>query len=164
MRTIGWMGWTAALLCAALSGGCQSTSDGSDRWLADDLDARWASVEKQFRGLDVAMIEIGYRYQELYWSGQEGNWPYAGYQVSKLRLALENALERRPRRSPSAEAIFLPTLDEMARAVESEDLVRFDQTFSGLTSACNACHNAEGVPTFYVRTPGERASTIHVGP
>ena len=153
-------------LCLCLSAAmlvCCSSSSGRDSWLDPDLDARWETVEKQFRGLDVAMVEIGYRHQELFWSGQDENWPYASYQVSKIRLALKNALQRRPRRSPSAEAIFLPTLNEMARAVEEEDRVRFNQTFSGLTSACNACHRAEGVPTFFVGTPTERASTIRSG-
>jgi hypothetical protein len=51
-------------------------------------------VEKQFRGLDVAMIEIGYRFGELYWAGQDRNWDYAKYQADKVRLALELALEQ----------------------------------------------------------------------
>ncbi len=49
------------------------------------------------------MVETGYRYQELYWEGQDQNWDYAGYHLNKIKIAIENGLERRPKRAKSTE-------------------------------------------------------------
>ena len=110
------------------------------------------------------MVEIGYRYGELYWGALDENWGYADYQVKKVRLALENALERRPKRRTSTELTFIPALDEMARVVEEHDAARFGEAFEQMTSACNACHAAEEVPGFYVVAPNVRYSPIRGEP
>ncbi len=110
------------------------------------------------------MIEIGYRYGELHWSGSDQNWSYAHYQVQKIELALENALERRPKRRGSTEATFIPALNEMARVVREHDAARFGEAFERMTAACNACHAAEQVPSFYVVAPEARYSPIRSMP
>jgi len=51
----------------------------------------------------MAIIETGYRYQELYWVGQDESWDYADYQIEKIRKAIENGLERRHKRAKSSE-------------------------------------------------------------
>ena len=55
----------------------------SNSWLQGTTDERFEIVTRHLRGLDMAMIEIGYRYQELYRAGQSENWDYATYQVDK---------------------------------------------------------------------------------
>lgn len=151
-------------LAALLSAGCQDTAMRGGGWLAKEPEARWDAVAKHFRGMDVAMVEIGYRYGELYWGGVDRNWSYADYQVRKIRLALDNALERRPKRRGSTEATFMPALDHMARVVQGHDAARFDAAFRELTQACNACHAAEKVPDFHVAAPGSRHSPIRGEP
>ena len=42
------------------------------------------------------MVETGYRYQELYWAGQDENWEYADYQLEKIKIAIENGLDADP--------------------------------------------------------------------
>ncbi len=121
---------------------------------------RWTTVARHLRGLDVAMVEIGYRYQELYWSGVDSNWEYAAYQLKKIDLALENALERRPKRRASAEAVFVPSLGEVKQAIAQKQRPRFEEGFSGMTAACNSCHAAEGVASFHVELPTDRQSSI----
>ena len=123
-------------------------------------DARWTAVARHLRGLDVAMVEIGYRYQELYWSGVDSNWEYAEYQLKKIDLALENALERRPKRRASAQAIFVPSLGELRQAIALRQRSRFEGSFSAMTAACNSCHVAEGVASFHVRLPTDRQASI----
>ena len=117
-------------------------------------------MASQLRGLDVAMVEMGYRYEELYWAGADANWAYADYQVTKMRLTLENALVRRPKRRTSAEKLFMSSLGQMTRAVARKERGGFEEAFAGLTAACNSCHVAEGVPTFYVERPADRPSPI----
>lgn len=63
------------------------------------------------------MVETGYRYQELYWAGQDQNWEYADYQIEKIKIAIENGLERRPKRAKSAEHLLTYILPEMKKAL-----------------------------------------------
>ena len=72
-------------------------------WIQGTENQKINIIEKQFRGFDMAMIETGYRYQELYWAGQDQNWEYANYQLKKIKVAIENGLQRRPKRAKSAE-------------------------------------------------------------
>jgi hypothetical protein len=100
----------AGLLACALAACAQppaATASGEGGWLAGTTDEKFDTVAKQLRGFDMAMVETGYRYNELYWAAQDSNWGYAEYQVLKIRTAVENGLERRPNRAKSAET-FLP--------------------------------------------------------
>ena len=65
------------LVGAALVVGCQSASVTGGGWLPKPAEARWDAVAIHLRGLDVAMVEIGCRYGELYWGGLDQNWGYA---------------------------------------------------------------------------------------
>ena len=139
--------------------GCHHET-GRNGWIHGDSGQRWQTLERQLRGLDVAMVEIGYRYEELYWAGMDSNWEYADYQLAKVRLSLENGLERRPRRRASAEELFLPLLDEMKRAVATRERASFEKAFGALTGGCNSCHVTEGVGSFHVEPPSARRSPI----
>jgi CRISPR/Cas system CSM-associated protein Csm2 small subunit len=147
----------ALWVCAAA--GCHHETVRSG-WIQGDSGQRWQTVEKQLRGLDVAMMEIGYRYEELYWAGVDSNWEYADYQLTKIRLSLENALDRRPKRRASSEEKFFPSLDEMKRAADTRKRAAFEEAFGRLTASCNSCHVAEGVASFHVEPPSVRRSAI----
>ncbi|OGS64450.1 hypothetical protein [Flavobacterium sp.] len=54
-------------------------------WIKGTETEQIKTIEKQFRGFDNAMVETGYRYQELYWAGQDQNWEYADYQIEKIK-------------------------------------------------------------------------------
>ena len=90
------IGLTLALsLCTAA--GCRHPAPTASGWIEGSSDERWTTMERHLRGLDVAMVEVGYRYQELYWAGADENWSFADYQLTKIELALANALQRRPK-------------------------------------------------------------------
>ena len=151
---------TLMTICAAT--GCVEDVPDKHGWIGDDTNQRWTTVAKQLRGLDVAMVEIDYRYQELYWAGEDSNWAYADYQQSKIGLALENALVRRPKRRASAEKLFLASLDDVKSAVAEQESSGFESAFTALTAACNSCHDAEGFPSFLVQYPTDRQSSIRL--
>lgn len=132
----------------------------SEAWLLSGTnEERFARVARQLRGFDVAMVETGYRYGELYWAGQDGNWDYAKYQLDKIRLAVRNGLERRPKRGPSAQ-ILENVLPEIEQAIAAKDPSLFAQRFEALTATCNACHQAEQVAFFHVQRPTVRSAPI----
>lgn len=49
------------------------------QWIKGNEQEKLETIENQFRGFDMAMVETGYRYQELYWAGQDENWEYADH-------------------------------------------------------------------------------------
>lgn len=129
-------------------------------WIKGTEEQEIKIIEKQFRGFDNAMVETGYRYQELYWAGKDENWDYAKYQLEKIKLAIENGLQRRPKREKSAEHFLSTTLPDMLQVIENKDTVAFNKNFFVLTTSCNNCHAMENVPFFTIKTPLERRSPI----
>ena len=106
------------------------------------------------------MVETGYRYQELYWGGQDQNWEYAEYQLEKIKLTIENGLQRRPKRAKSTEQFLTYVLPQMKKSVAGKDTVIFNKDFQTLTINCNSCHAMEKVPFFNVQIPIGRQSAI----
>lgn len=129
-------------------------------WIKGSENEQIETIERQFRGFDLAMVETGYRYQELYWAGKDRNWEYANYQLEKIRLAIENGLQRRPKRAQSAQHFLNVVLPEMEKAVERQDSAVFNSGFRMMTANCNACHAMEKVTYFTVKTPISRQSPI----
>jgi hypothetical protein len=129
-------------------------------WIKGTEQEKIKTIEKQFRGFDNAMVETGYRYQELYWAGQDENWEYAGYQLEKIKIAIENGLQRRPMRAKSAEQFLGNVLPEMQKSIASMDTSIFNKGFQILTTACNSCHAMEKVHFFIVNEPTGRQSPI----
>lgn len=134
--------------------------EASGDWIKGSEKERIRTIESQFRGFDQAMVETGYRYQELYWAGQDTNWDYAKYQLEKIELTIKNGLQRRPKRAPSATHFLTNVLPGMQRAISGADTAIFNKSFKVLTAGCNSCHAMEKVPFFTVNIPTERQSPI----
>jgi hypothetical protein len=132
-------------------------------WLRGDTEQRFHLVEKHLRGFDLAMVETGYRYSELYWAGRDHNWAYAGYQLDKIETALANGVERRPKRGASAKMMDGP-LATVRAAVAARDPEEFDSAFLVITRACNACHRAEAVEFVHVAPPVLRGAPVQPPP
>lgn len=158
MRYAGLM--LGAALLAGCGGGTETAPAGPGGWLDGDTASKLDTLAGQLRGLDVAMMETGYRYTELYFAGADGNWDYAKYQTDKLRTALETALVRRPKRAASAKGYLNEALPAMHEAIAARDSAAFNRAFARLTDACNTCHEAEAVASFTVQPPRARLSPI----
>jgi cytochrome c556 len=157
------------LVFAILVTGCsRETSSAPDgvrppdgaAWILDGgTDDRFVRVAKHLRGFDVAMVETGYRYTELYWAGQDHNWDYATYQLDKIGTAVANGTERRPGRAASARMLDGVT-SQVKDAITRRDEAAFDSAFAALTASCNACHAAERVSFIRVAPPTDRLSPV----
>lgn len=117
-------------------------------------DKQIEAIDRQLRGFDMAMVEVGYRYSEMYFGAMEGNWDYALYTGEKLAWAMMNGFERRPKRRANGEEIFLNgAYPEVLAAIRSKDLDLFKTRFEEMSTQCNACHAAEKVPFISVGIP-----------
>lgn len=129
-------------------------------WLRGSTDERFEQVEKQLRGLDKSMVEVGYRFVELYFAGKDGNWPYADYQAEKIETAIRLGVERRPKRAASARYFLDEDLPAMRAALKKRNEAEFDRAVKSLRQACMRCHIREDVPHFMVQIPERRLSPI----
>ena len=146
------------VLCACNRESAPSPAQG--KWITGTEQQQIKTIEKQFRGFDNAMVETGYRYGELFWAGQDENWEYANYQLEKIKVAIENGLERRPKRAESAAHFLTHALPDMQKSLDSKATAIFNEGFQMLTTNSNSCHAMEKVPFFNVRIPTERQSPI----
>ena len=144
-----------------IQGATQPVPEGE--WLKGSADDKFTLVEKQLRGLDKTMVEVGYRFTELYFAGREQNWDYAKYQAEKIDVAVRLGLERRPKRAQSAQFFLADEVPAILEAIESKDDEVFQKGMDRLRSSCMKCHNLEKVSFFTVEFPQYRASPIMRG-
>jgi hypothetical protein len=142
----------------------QGTNDkvaSNDNWLKGSHNEKFETVAKQLRGFDIAMMETGYRYTELYWAGKDKNWEYANYQLAKIKLTIEHGMERRPLRARSAQPFLQNSIPAMKAAINKKDSSVFNKNFIMFQTACNSCHIAEKVPFIQTGIPEKRLSSIN---
>jgi hypothetical protein len=144
---------------AACSRPAPARASGEGGWVAGNVDQKFDTVAKHLRGFDMAMVETGDRYTELYWAAQDDNWGYADYQIKKIRTAVENGLERRPKRAASAETFLKIMLPSVEEAITRRDSSLLRERIEALRSTCNACHQAEKVEFVRVGVPTVRPFT-----
>jgi hypothetical protein len=157
-----WKRIGVALLVSSCSGppsGPPGTS-----WLSREPEQRSVQLERQPRGFDVAMLETGHRYAELYWAGRDANWGAAAHHAQKIRLAIENGLERRPQRASSGRPFLAGALTALEAAIAARDPALLAARFEALTAGCNACHAAEQVAFFEFQPPRVRMSPLRFAP
>jgi len=135
--------WNAAEL--ARGSQPQPTVPLPNEWLAMEDPERYSQIQRHFRGLDVAMAEIGYRYGELVAALEQGNWDYANYQTTKIGLTLELSLERRPKRVKSAAPFVSESIPALLAAIGSRDADRAGQAIIQFRNDCIQCHRSENV-------------------
>lgn len=122
------MKWSISITALLLLWSCRNNQEQNQgKWIKGTEQEKLETIENQFRSFDMAMVETGYRYQELYWAGQDENWEYADYQIEKIRKASENGLEKRLKRTKSAEHFLTIALSEMEKALEKRDTVVFNK-------------------------------------
>ncbi|MGE4305824.1 MAG: hypothetical protein AB7E24_17565 [Novosphingobium sp.] len=134
-------------------------------WLlsAKDDDARFELLQKQLRGFDQPMWEVGERFERLHAALMRGNPALAAYHWEKIKTAIENGIAKRPKRAANAKALFLdPVWAEVDVALKSGDPAKSWAAFERAKAACMACHVAEKVefmndqPVFDLAPPAGR--------
>ncbi|WP_299123113.1 hypothetical protein [uncultured Tenacibaculum sp.] len=130
------------------------------QWIKGTDQEKMKTIESQFRGFDKAMVEVGYRYQELYWAGQDENWDYANYQLNKINKAIKLGLIRRPKRAASAENFLNYVIPEVKKSITAKNKETFNKNFEMMRTNCTSCHMAERKPSFTVQIPTDRQSPI----
>ena len=112
--------------------------------------------------LNSLMILTQLGHFKLWYAGAVQNWPLANYELIQIRANVVDAKRLYPNNSKSDMTMMNPAADELGKAIEAKDSVKFTRSFSKLTNACNDCHEASGVGFIQIRVP--RLSPIETSP
>ncbi len=122
---------------------------------------KFKAIQKQFRGFDLAMVEVGYRFNSFYFAIKDKNYDLANYQWDKIKKAITNGTHRRPKRKTNSEVMFLNTrYKTMKTALTKKNDKLIWKEYSQVKQSCNACHVAERVPFIIVIDPEYRWQPI----
>jgi hypothetical protein len=107
---------------------------------------------------DLMTMAVQPRHTKLGLAGQQGNWPYAQYELSELR----NAFARVGRTIPIYRnidmaaiigALTAQPLCAVEQAIHAQDARKFKSAYADLTTACNACHLSQDHAPVVIRVP-----------
>ncbi len=142
--------------------GTQNEPKLETRWAGETLHEVIKSLESQFGGFDQTMIQTNYRYNELYWAGQDSNWEYAEYQLDEMLENLEKGFIRRPERQASSAQFVDQAAPRLLQAIQAGNKNAFDDAFARFASSCNTCHSMENVAFIKMNIPEVRTSMVKI--
>lgn len=100
------------------------------------------------------------RHAKLWWAGEAGNWPLAGYELDELQEGFDAVVRYHPTHKDAPVPIrdAVPTImDEpiakTRQAIEKKDRRLFSASYTLLTEGCNACHQATNFGFNVVKKP-----------
>lgn len=125
---------------------------------ADDAE-RLQKLVELVPGTAHWMIEMGARYQNLYWAAKQRKWDFATYQSEEIEKLVEIAMLARPKRADSAQMFLDKMFPLMHEAVASKDWGRFEDAFQTLNTECMACHAREDHSFVVIPREPARASS-----
>ncbi len=141
----------------------QNTYSTKSNWLIETKtdEQKFKKIQKQFRGFDLAMVEVGYRFNTFYFALQDKNYDLAQYQLDKIKKAIQNGVIRRPARKKNSENMFLKSqYKKMTIALKSKDIQQIKKEYTNTKNLCNRCHKAERVAFIKVIDPQYRWQVI----
>ncbi len=107
---------------------------------------------------DLMTMTVQPRHIKLGIAGQEGNWPYAAYELHELEESFEHVAKLVPkyRNLSIPQTLAASVNDPMAaldRAIKAQDQGRFTAAYAQLTAGCNACHQSAERGVIVIRVP-----------
>jgi hypothetical protein len=122
----------------------------------------------------VAMTEVAYNFNNLWFAAQAGNWPLAQFYFGDTRGRLRWALRIVPVRKLSSGQLELqPILDALEKgelaqlgdAIAAKNLPQFEEAYKATLGGCHACHTASEKPYLDVQVPTAPAEPMmHFAP
>lgn len=148
-------------LAIALGAAAQQSSTPSD----EDLGALRAEVERLKSiapGQSLAMTQVAYNFNNLWFAAHAGNWPLAQFYFGDARGRLRWALRITPvRKVASGDLELQPFLDSLEKtqltalgeAIAAKDVPRFEAAYRATLEGCYACHSASEKPYLRLQVP-----------
>ena len=98
------------------------------------------------------------RHLKIGLAGQERNWAYVSYELHELEEAFERVARIWPKWRDNDIAGLIngstkEPLEAAEEAAKAKDAARFNDAYTRLTAACNACHQSANVGLIVIQAP-----------
>lgn len=116
-----------------------------------------------------AMMDVGYHFSNLWFAGQQQNWPLAQFYLNETRSHLRWAVRIVPvRRTRTGEvdlrglleSIDRGALADVEKTIADKHVERFSGAYRRTLESCYACHVASDKPYLRPRIPERPEATI----
>ena len=176
MMTTRGLRWSAVLLLGVVTGlGARQFAGGWTRTAAaeqgkdakeDELSALKAEVTR-LKGMvpdqSHAMSDVGSHFTNLWFAGQQENWPLAQFCSDEVRSHLRWAVRIIPKRKDAEGreidlggilgGLETSTLKDLDQAVKAKDKGKFTAAYKLQMEGCMACHRATNKPYIRLHIP-----------
>jgi len=133
---------------------CQQTTS-NDAALLARIDSLEKKLSKSYKpGFGEFMSSIQVHHAKLWFAGQAENWKLADFEVHEIMESLDDlrVFQTERKESKMISMLDMP-LDSVNKAIEQENLPRFNKAFVLLTNTCNHCHAANAFEFNLVKIP-----------
>lgn len=117
-----------------------------------------------------AMSDVGSHFTNLWFAGDNANWPLAQFCLDETKSHLRWAVRIIPKRKDAEgreidlqgilTALETSTLKDLDVAVKEKDRAKFAATYKAQLDACMACHKASNKPYLRLRLPEKADAAI----
>lgn len=144
---------------------------------SDDPAALRAEIEHLksiLPGQSLAMTQVAYNFNNLWFAAHAGNWPLAQFYFGDTRGRLRWALRITPTRKvasgdlalqPFLDALEKAQLAQLGEAIQAKNVKQFESAYRAALEGCHACHVASEKPWLDLQVPTAPAEPmIHFAP
>jgi hypothetical protein len=111
------------------------------------------SSPKYVPRLSDIMSAVQFRHLKLWAAGQKQNWELAAYELDQVKAGLAEALTLYTDIPVTSFSAIETPLKSMDGAISTKNSSEFSNSFKGLTTACNSCHQAIGRGFIFITVP-----------
>ncbi|HZE99712.1 MAG TPA: hypothetical protein VE981_22085 [Planctomycetota bacterium] len=157
MKSTAWMILGAACAFGAASG--EQPQDGD----LVSLKAELARLKGLVPDQSHAMADVGFHFTNLWFAGENANWPLAQFYSDEVRSHLRWAVRIIPKRKDAENreidlagilgGLETSTLKDLEAAVKAKDKDRFTAAYKAQIEGCMACHRATNKPYLRLHVP-----------
>lgn len=158
--------WVVAVLAGGCRGASTAPASGGAMLTPAEIERLKAVVPSQSH----AMADVGFHWTNLWFAGQQKNWPLAQFYFDEARHHIQWTIQIRPIRKDlehkdvDLQAIFqavdASTFAAVKIAIERKDSAQFETAYKGALDGCYSCHKSSGKPYLRPIIPTAPAQTL----
>jgi hypothetical protein len=157
-----WLAAGAALaLALGIAAAGQEPKPQADETAA--LKAEVARLKGMVPDQSHAMADVGFHYTNLWFAGQNENWPLAQFFSDEVRSHLRWAVRIIPKRKDAENreidlggiltGLETSTLKDLDLSIKGKDKAKFTLAYKAQLEGCMACHKATNKPYLRLHVP-----------
>src|SRR5690625_1504868 len=147
-------------------GSCKQQTDFSLGDFNLILDQKMDTLVKRIVGMYLnvsygeTMLLIQSHHYKLWFAGMAENWDLADFYHHETEEHFELLEEYRADKEATKHIKMIkPFLEKIDRAIEEQNLNKFEKSFHDMTQTCTQCHQISGHPKIVIQVPTENPYT-----